>query len=522
MRWARSTNAARRWCRSPAASRCCTRRCREIVEGIIAREQIRLSVHQRAADGEEARPVQAEPVSSPGRCISTATRRCTTSRSASPASTTARCRRSSRAKERGFRVNINCTLFNDCAGRAGRRLLRHREGDGRRRHHRLARLRLRARARPAALPQPRDAPRSCSATSSAAARAARNGRSASRACSSTSWPATRATTARRGAIRRAPSSAGSGPAICWAKATPRPSSELMEETDWDAYGTGNYEKCADCMVHSGYEATAVERYDRTSAQGAAAWRCAACAPTAPMAPDLSLDRQRPAQYVFSQHVAAKAGGNPPKQPAAGTGGGEIAAAGNRAPERLVMSCGDRGQRRSDHAGSHRSRSRRIGICVRGARYRQRPAIARRRVRRGHPAVSRVARPLRPLPAPPPSSCDHARTSAGRRAGEPPPQAEQRRAEQRGDEQLGWVGTAAWPSAYQDILTFTFWPAENGQAIRGRGFDLIAATVARRAERQAAPGRHHRLGHGDARRRLRRQRERRRQMAGRRALKKPCN
>ena len=27
--------------------------------------------------------------------------------------------------------------------------------------------------------------------------------------------------------------------------------ELMEETDWDAYGTGNYEKCADCMVHCG-------------------------------------------------------------------------------------------------------------------------------------------------------------------------------------------------------------------------------------------------------------------------------
>ena len=33
--------------------------------------------------------------------------------------------------------------------------------------------------------------------------------------------------------------------------------ELMEETDWDAYGVGNYEKCADCMVHSGFEATAV-------------------------------------------------------------------------------------------------------------------------------------------------------------------------------------------------------------------------------------------------------------------------
>src|SRR5436305_440650 len=33
--------------------------------------------------------------------------------------------------------------------------------------------------------------------------------------------------------------------------------ELMETTEWDQYGTGAYEKCADCMVHSGYESTAV-------------------------------------------------------------------------------------------------------------------------------------------------------------------------------------------------------------------------------------------------------------------------
>src|SRR5262249_47320842 len=33
--------------------------------------------------------------------------------------------------------------------------------------------------------------------------------------------------------------------------------ELMEDTDWNRYGTGNYEKCADCMVHSGFEASAV-------------------------------------------------------------------------------------------------------------------------------------------------------------------------------------------------------------------------------------------------------------------------
>lgn len=34
--------------------------------------------------------------------------------------------------------------------------------------------------------------------------------------------------------------------------------ELMETTDWDNYGTGRHEKCADCMVHCGYEASAVD------------------------------------------------------------------------------------------------------------------------------------------------------------------------------------------------------------------------------------------------------------------------
>ncbi len=34
--------------------------------------------------------------------------------------------------------------------------------------------------------------------------------------------------------------------------------ELMAETEWDRYGTGRNPKCADCMVHCGYEASAVE------------------------------------------------------------------------------------------------------------------------------------------------------------------------------------------------------------------------------------------------------------------------
>lgn len=34
--------------------------------------------------------------------------------------------------------------------------------------------------------------------------------------------------------------------------------ELMNTTDWDKYGTGRNEKCADCMVHCGYEPSAVD------------------------------------------------------------------------------------------------------------------------------------------------------------------------------------------------------------------------------------------------------------------------
>ncbi len=34
--------------------------------------------------------------------------------------------------------------------------------------------------------------------------------------------------------------------------------ELMEDTEWDRYGTGRDERCADCMVHCGYEASAVD------------------------------------------------------------------------------------------------------------------------------------------------------------------------------------------------------------------------------------------------------------------------
>ena len=77
--------------------------------------------------------------------------------------------------------------------------------------------------------------------------------------------------------------------------------ELMEETDWEAYGTGNYEKCADCMVHSGYEATAVMDAVHHPLKAAAA-AVRGVRTEGKMAPEIPLDRQRAAQYVFSRHV----------------------------------------------------------------------------------------------------------------------------------------------------------------------------------------------------------------------------
>ena len=80
--------------------------------------------------------------------------------------------------------------------------------------------------------------------------------------------------------------------------------ELMDETDWDAYGTGNYEKCADCMVHSGFEATAVQDAVRHPLKAFAVNRRGVATEGA-MAKEISLARQRPAQYVFSRHVEQK-------------------------------------------------------------------------------------------------------------------------------------------------------------------------------------------------------------------------
>jgi hopanoid biosynthesis associated radical SAM protein HpnH len=77
--------------------------------------------------------------------------------------------------------------------------------------------------------------------------------------------------------------------------------ELMDSTDWDSYGTGRYEKCANCMAHCGYEPTAA---DATFAHPLKALRVAlfGVRTQGAMAPEIPLDRQRPAEFVFSRHV----------------------------------------------------------------------------------------------------------------------------------------------------------------------------------------------------------------------------
>ncbi|WP_342642734.1 adenosyl-hopene transferase HpnH [Rhodoligotrophos ferricapiens] len=78
--------------------------------------------------------------------------------------------------------------------------------------------------------------------------------------------------------------------------------ELMETTDWDSYGTGKYEKCANCMVHCGFEPTAVNDTVAHPLKALKVW-LGGFKTEGDMAPEISLDNQRPAEYVFESHVS---------------------------------------------------------------------------------------------------------------------------------------------------------------------------------------------------------------------------
>ncbi|MCZ6605055.1 MAG: adenosyl-hopene transferase HpnH, partial [Alphaproteobacteria bacterium] len=95
--------------------------------------------------------------------------------------------------------------------------------------------------------------------------------------------------------------------------------DLMAETAWEQYGVGNYEKCANCMVHSGFEGTAVVDTTKHPLKALRVW-LKGIRTEGPMAPDIPLENQRPAEFVFEQLVAD-----------------ELEAAAAHAPQTAVMS-----------------------------------------------------------------------------------------------------------------------------------------------------------------------------------------
>ncbi|WDF73002.1 adenosyl-hopene transferase HpnH [Novosphingobium sp. KACC 22771] len=77
--------------------------------------------------------------------------------------------------------------------------------------------------------------------------------------------------------------------------------ELMEGTDWDQYGVGKYEKCSNCMVHCGFEGTAAKEgltrpweFIKVGMQGIRT--------EGPMAPDIDLSNARKAVDVHATQV----------------------------------------------------------------------------------------------------------------------------------------------------------------------------------------------------------------------------
>ena len=78
----------------------------------------------------------------------------------------------------------------------------------------------------------------------------------------------------------------------------------MDGTDWDKYGVGNNEKCANCMVHCGFEGTAVADSVRNPLK-LLPIAMRGVKTDGAMAPDISLANQRPADFVFSRHVDKK-------------------------------------------------------------------------------------------------------------------------------------------------------------------------------------------------------------------------
>lgn len=80
--------------------------------------------------------------------------------------------------------------------------------------------------------------------------------------------------------------------------------ELIEKTDWKQYGTGNYDKCNDCMTHCGYEPSAIsETYSKPFS--ALLKKFVGIKTTGSLEVDHSLLASRPAEDLHDKIVESK-------------------------------------------------------------------------------------------------------------------------------------------------------------------------------------------------------------------------
>jgi len=71
-----------------------------------------------------------------------------------------------------------------------------------------------------------------------------------------------------------------------------------------AHGVGKYEKCANCMVHCGFEGTAATDAIKHPLKMLPIL-LRGVKTEGPMAPEIDLSKQRPAEFTFSRHVEHK-------------------------------------------------------------------------------------------------------------------------------------------------------------------------------------------------------------------------
>ena len=77
--------------------------------------------------------------------------------------------------------------------------------------------------------------------------------------------------------------------------------ELMSETDWHRYGTGNNSKCNNCMAHCGYEGTAVE-HTVSNPFAALGVYLFGSRLNGPMAPELPVVSETPSEPPAAGHI----------------------------------------------------------------------------------------------------------------------------------------------------------------------------------------------------------------------------